>query len=310
MRRVPVAHGSAGAALSITALSITALSVTAVPMVTGSIATGPAAAAEVPPSLAAADLRMELTGPSRRVRTGSVVDYAVRLRNAGPAAVSDAAAKVRLPRGIAVIEVSDPRCRERGRTLRCAPAALAAGTSRTVHILGIVKPSAHGSYRVRARTYARSAADPVLRNNQARAVMRVAPSTDVAVRVSAPRRMPPDGRLTLAVTVVNRGPRPARRVRVHLGAHGARLAKPWRSWDTACRVTGGKAGGSAGGHFLRCSLGDLAVGARRTLYVRARFSPAARALVQEYAITASHRLGDRRPANNTVTARLRGARVR
>ncbi|MFI0447711.1 hypothetical protein [Actinomadura sp. 6N118] len=260
-------------------------------------------AAEQP--LATADLRVELAGPARRVKTGSVVDYAVRLRNVGPAAVTDAATVVRLPRGIAVVEISDPACRERGRTLKCPPAALAAGMSRTVHILGIVKPAARGSYRVQARTYASSAADPVLRNNMTHRVTKVAPSTDVAVRLSAPRRVAAKGRLTFAVTVVNRGPRPARRVRLHLGAHGARLTAPWKRRGTSCRVADER----AGGHFLKCSLGTLPVGARRTLYFRARFSPSGRVLAQEYAVTASQTLGDSRPINNTASARVRVARL-
>ncbi|WP_192809528.1 COG1361 family protein [Actinomadura rudentiformis] len=266
------------------------------------LATGLADAAPLP--LATADLRMEVTGPAHRVKTGSVVGYAVRLRNAGPAAVTDAATVVRLPRGISVVEISDLACRERGRTLTCPRAALAAGTSRTVHILGIVKPAARGSYRVQARTYASSAADPVLRNNMARTITKVAPSTDVAVRLSAPRRVAPNGRLALAVTVVNRGPRPARRVKLHLGAHGARLTAPWKRRGTSCRATGER----AGGHFLRCALGTLPVGARRTLYFRARFSPSGRVVAQEYAVTTSHTLGDRRPVNNTATARVQVAR--
>jgi hypothetical protein len=274
MRRVLVAHGSAVAVLLITI--------------------GPARAASRP--MGGADLQVRVTGPGARVKTGDLVDYAVRLRNAGPAS-ADATAVARLPAQLAAVEY-DPRCRERAGTLRC-PVSLPAGATRTVHILGIVKPHATGSFRVRAKASWSHDLDPA--NNRAALTTQVAPSTDVAVRLSAPHRMPSTGRTTLAVTVVNRGPHASRRVVLHLGAHGARLTAPW--WRH-CKIT--REG--ADGQFLRCSLGWMAPGDSRTLYVGARPAPGGRVLVQEFAASASPELGDRRPANNTATTRVRPAR--
>ncbi|MFG2002558.1 hypothetical protein ACGFNU_25715 [Spirillospora sp. NPDC048911] len=307
MRRVPFTHGSAGVSLSSSAAVSVAAAIAAAALAPVATAESQAAGSLAAEPLTSADLRIGLTGPAHRVKAGGIVDYTVSLRNAGPAAVRDATTKVRLPRGIAVIQISDSGCRERGRILSCRPAALAAGASRTIHILGIVKPSARGSYRARARVYARGAADPVLRNNMARAVTKIAPSTDMAVRLSAPRRAAANGKIMLAVTVVNRGPRPARHVILNLGAHGARLTAPSPRWNGGCQVT--VTNERTGGHFLRCSLGRLAVGARRTVYVPARSASARRVRVQEYAVTAWQRLGERRPANNTATVKVRVARA-
>ncbi|MBO2452099.1 hypothetical protein J4573_33775 [Actinomadura barringtoniae] len=276
MRRVLVAHGSAVAVLLITI--------------------GPARAASRP--MNGADLRVRVTGPSARVKTGDVLDYAVQVHNAGPAAVGSATAVAWLPAQIAVISYDDGRCHERAATLRC-PVSLASGETRTVHILGIVKPAATGAFRVRAK--ALWARDPIPGNNHAALAARVAPSTDVAVRLSAPRHMPRMGWAALAVTVVNRGPNPSRRVTLHVGAHGARLAAPA---GHHCKITGD----GAGGRFLHCALGWMASGAGHTLYVRVRPSSGGRVLVQDFAASASPELGDRRPGNNTATARVRPAR--
>ncbi|MEU5883097.1 hypothetical protein [Spirillospora sp. NPDC047279] len=278
MRRVLVAHGSAGAALLIAAAPVQA-------------------AERTPPPRA--DLRVDLTGPERRVKAGDVVGYRVRLRNAGPSAAGRAVTTIRLPRGLAVVAVSDPGCRDRGRVLRCRTAALAAGMSRTLHIQGIVKPAARGVHRARARvTITGAVTDPDLHDNASVLITRVMPSTDLAVRLIVPRRVRPRGSFLLAAAVVNRGPRAARGVTLHLGAHGARMAVSRR-----CRSTGER----DGGHFLRCSLGRLAVGDQRTFYVPVR-ATAERGTAQSFAVTVSTALGDRSPADNTAIARVRVTR--
>ncbi|MFC4910628.1 hypothetical protein [Actinomadura gamaensis] len=245
-----------------------------------------------------ADLGVTLAASPRPARVGDLLGYTMTVRNAGPGAGTRAAV-LTLPDAVDVVGVVERGCAESGRTIRCTFPATAPGGARSVHILGIVRPRASGVLRATARLDGPS--DPVARNDVAELDTPVAPSTDLAIRLDAPRTAQAGSPLPIKLTVTNRGSREARRVVVNVGAHGATLA----------RVRGAKCGGvrrHRTGEYVRCPLGRLASGHSRTFTVFVRVATNARS--HSLAASAELELGDYDPSNNVAVAKFHSAEYR
>lgn len=248
-----------------------------------------------------ADVGVTVSGAPRTARAGDLIRYVVRLRNDGPSPAADVSAAVRLSAGLAIVSVRGADCDELGALVSCGPMRLPTGQARSIQIGAIVKPAAAGSVRVTARADSPTP-DPDPGDNAASQVTPVGPSTDLAVRLAAPRAARPGGRLALAATVVNHGPRAADRVTLHLGIRRSTFTG---AGGASCRVTGRR----ANGQFIRCDLGRLASGAQRTVRVTMQVDSRARArkATGEFAASTSSSMGDSRPANNVAVTRVRYA---
>ncbi|MGI5165150.1 hypothetical protein ACQEU3_12405 [Spirillospora sp. CA-253888] len=274
MRRVLVAHGCAFAALLTTA--------------------APGQAHQPP----AADLGVAVTASQKRAGPGDLVGFTITVWNSGPATAPAPTATMRLPRDLAVVETDRPECTEQGRLLRCPLPSLAKGRARSVHILGIVKPEAAGTLRMVA-TVRSTAKDGVPANDTAAVALPVTPGTDLAVRLKAPADAARGARLVVTATVLNKGPRTADHVMLHVGAHKARLRTAPGDRCQVLRQQGPD-------QYLRCSLGTLAHGAKRKVKAVVVWNkPALRARAQDFAVSAASAQGDRNPADNVATAQVK-----
>ncbi|WP_026415537.1 DUF11 domain-containing protein [Actinomadura oligospora] len=250
-----------------------------------------AGAGPVPAVGRAADLGVTLSASPRPVRAGDLLGYTLTVWDAGPGAGSRGA-ELRLPDGVDVVGMREDGCADSGRTVRCAFPVIAAGRSRSVHILGIVRPRASGTLRARARLV--GPADRATRNDSAEADVPVTPSTDIAVRLSTPRKGRSGKVVPVRVTVADRGPRDARRVNLNLGVHNATLV----------RVGGAKCPGlrrNKLGRYVRCFLGHLRPGHGRTVTAYLRHGRGTGTL----AASAELDLSDTDPSDNAAVATLR-----
>ncbi|WP_147341168.1 COG1361 family protein [Actinomadura logoneensis] len=230
----------------------------------------------------------------RPVRGGGVLDYTLTLRDAGTRA-----AELRLPDAVDVIGTSDPGCTEvarggaasgSGRVVRCSFSG--GSRPRSVHILGIVRPGASGVLRATARLAGRS--ERVARDGTAEVGVPVTPGTDVAVRLVTPRKGRPGNVVPVRATVTDRGPRPARRVTLSVGAQGAVVV---RMAGAHCRVLRR----ARPGWYIRCLLGRLRPGHARTVTAYLRRGRGRATL----AASAGHDLGDTGPADDAAAVTLR-----
>ncbi|MCP2335481.1 hypothetical protein [Actinomadura rupiterrae] len=241
---------------------------------------------------------MTLSASPRQVRGGDLLGYTMTVWNAGPGKGARAA-DLALPDAVDVVGVLERGCAEAGRVVRCTFAATAPGRSRSVHIMGIVRPDAAGVLRATARLAGPS--DPVARDDAAEADTRVAPSTDLAVRLTAPRSARTGGVVLIRATVADRGPRTARRVAVNLGAHGVVLT---RVRGAKCKdLRHDKTGG-----YVRCLLGRIASGHARTIDAYVRILPGHRS--RSLAASTELDLGDYRPGNNVAVTQIRATPAR
>ncbi|MQY07405.1 DUF11 domain-containing protein [Actinomadura macrotermitis] len=241
-----------------------------------------------------ADLGVSLAGP-RSATAGREADYTLTVRNDGPAGARDVTATFALPRGVEVMGLDTPDCRERpGNRLRCRFPALAPGEKRAVQVRGIVAPDATGPLRATARV--RSAtADPAAHNDRAALSTPLAPGTDVTVRPAVGRPTQRGGPRPVHLAVRNQGRHPAGQVVLNLGAYGARLMTSAADHCRTVRETGHD-------QFQRCELGPLGPGQTRMVRTVVLPAPVARRLVA----AVDTDTGDTEPANNTATTELKG----
>ncbi|MEV4257421.1 hypothetical protein AB0J52_30055 [Spirillospora sp. NPDC049652] len=262
----------------------------------------------------AADFGLTLSASPSPVRGGGLLGYTLTVWDAGPGAGSRTA-ELRVPDAVDVVGIREPGCAEDDRTdaghprpgrvaaghprgghvVRCAFPQVAARGSRSVHILGIVRPDASGVLRARARLV--GPPDRVALDDTAEADVPVVPGTDVAVRL-APPHSPRNGRtgnvVPVRVTVTDRGPRAAHRVTLNLGVHDADLV---RTSGAHCHeLRKGQVG-----RYFRCLLGRLRAGHARTVTAYLRRGRRAGTL----AASAGLDVGDTRPADNAATVTLR-----
>ncbi|MBW8486924.1 DUF11 domain-containing protein [Actinomadura parmotrematis] len=239
-----------------------------------------------------ADLGVAVSGPARAA-AGAPMTYAMTVWNTGPVASRAVAATFALPRGFAVIGLDAPSCTDRSRAVRCTFRDLAAGAARTVRLQGVIAPEArgplHASARVRSAT-----ADPSRDNDTAAVTTPLTPGTDMAVRLTTPRRTAARGaRTPLTAVVANRGGATARRVTLYLGAHGAHLLTSPADRCAATRASGRD-------QYLRCDLGTLTPGTSRTVRTATQTGGGA----QRFAASVTSAAGETAPADNTATAHL------
>ncbi len=274
MRRVLVAHGCVCAALLTTA--------------------APGRAHE--PS--AADLGVAVTASQKRANLGDVVGFTVTVWNSGPMTAPKPTATMRIPRGLAIVETGETTCAEQTRLLRCQLPSLPDGRARSIHILGIVKPNATGTLRVTA-TARSTATDPVPTNDTATVALPVTPGTDLAVRLKAPAKAMRGAPMNVTATILNKGPRTADKVVLHLGAHKALLHTAPADRCRVLRQQGAD-------QYLRCNLGTLKQGAQRKVKATVVWhEPALRARAQDFAVSAASAQGERSPENNVATAQVK-----
>src|SRR3954452_454399 len=82
-----------------------------------------------------ADLGVRMSaGPVGRVRLGGLLDYTIKVANAGPAAARNVKVVVSLPRGLGVIGVAPGGCAEQGLQINCGLRSLAAGASAEISV--------------------------------------------------------------------------------------------------------------------------------------------------------------------------------
>ncbi|MEV5569258.1 hypothetical protein AB0L06_04355 [Spirillospora sp. NPDC052269] len=251
-----------------------------------------AGAGPVPAAGRVANLGVTLSASPRPVRAGDLIGYTLTVWDAGPGAGSRGA-ELRLPDGADVVGVREGGCADSGRTVRCSFPMIAAGHSRAVHILGIVRPRASGTLRATARLAGPS--DRARRDDTAEADVPVTPGTDLAVRFDGPHKGRPRTVVPVRVTIADRGPRDARHVNLDLGVHGATLVK----------VSGAKCPELQKGEFrryLRCFLGHLRPGHGRTVTAYIRHGHGSSGTLAASAVLD---LSDTDPSNNAAVATIR-----
>lgn len=227
----------------------------------------------VPADASAARLHVTVSADAARAWPGGLLWYFIRVRNKGRTAVSGATLTARLAVGSEVVGVSSGGCDEpaHGRVV-CALPRLPAGGAAQVAITTLVKPSARGGLR----------ASVAVGGSRAAVVTPLRSGTDLVVRLRHIERFVRHRlghRQSVAVSVVNRGPRTARHVTLRAAAIDSRMVH-YRG--ARCRLSG---------HHARCRLGRLAPGARRTVWLTTRGGPVAATVAPE--------VGDPHPADNT-----------
>ncbi|MCD0453139.1 hypothetical protein LO762_28740 [Actinocorallia sp. API 0066] len=205
-------------------------------------------------------------------RPGGLLDYLVTVTNHTGATKKNLRLDVSVPRAIEVIGLPDG-CREAKGVVRCGVGSLSGHAVRKVTVSGIVKPTAKG-----AQTAVAQVGDA-----SARATVKIAPGTDLAVRLRTPQGT--DGRRPFRVTarVLNKGKKTARKVTLTVAVRNARLVKvPKGCTARARRVT--------------CNAAALEPGAMVRWTFRVR--PAGTRAVDVFATVAAQRTGETFPEDN------------
>jgi uncharacterized repeat protein (TIGR01451 family) len=259
------------------------------------LAPTPASAGPVPRTFTAtqavqADLRVRLSeSPSGPVRSGGLLDYTVKVVNAGSGAAKNVRVVVSLPRGLAVIGVTPGDCAEQGSRVSCAFRSLAGGASAEISVGTIVKGDASGDLNTTVKAAA-ATTDPSPADNEASVTNLVRPGTDLAVKLAAPRRAEAGSLFTMAATVINHGPLKARNVRLAVGIEHSTFV----TLGTACLRQNQTQS--------RCDLGRLGPGDQMTVTFQVRLAGTAAGVLGDFAATASADRGDTHPDDNVDIA--------
>lgn len=237
-----------------------------------------------------ADLRVRLSeSPSGRVRSGGLLDYMVKVVNAGPGASKNVSVLVSLPRGVAVIGTTPGDCVEQGSRVSCAFRSLAVGASAEISVGTIVKGDASGDLKTTVKASA-ATTDPSPADNEASVTNLVKPGTDLTVKLAAPRQAEAGSLFTMAATVINHGPLKAKNVRLGVGIEHSTFvtlgADCFRQNQTQSR----------------CDLGRLGPGDQTTVTFQVRLTGTAAGILGDFAATASADLGDTHPDDNVDIA--------
>ncbi|MEO5876599.1 MAG: DUF11 domain-containing protein [Streptosporangiaceae bacterium] len=237
-----------------------------------------------------ADLGVRIAaGPSGRVRLGGLLDYTIKVGNAGPEVATGVRVVVSLPAGLAVIGTTPGACAERGLRIACDFAELGSGASAEISIGTVVTGDAAGDLRTRVRATS-DTADPTTADNEATSTVRVEPGTGLVVKLSAPERAEAGGVFTMRATVINRGPLKATKVRLEVGIEHSRFRTLGERCARERRTRS------------RCDLGALEVGATTTLAFQVQIADTATGTLGNFAATASADMGDTHPADNVANA--------
>ncbi|WP_157520167.1 DUF11 domain-containing protein [Herbidospora daliensis] len=222
-----------------------------------------------------ADLSVSIEAHPKVAQPGQPLTYSVQVKNGGPGDAVLPTLTIRVPTDFQIVAVDVAECQP-GRGLSevvCrSPKDVAAGKSGGVVITGVVRPSALGPLRAQARLTS-EVLDGHDTDNEAESVTKVDEGADLTVRLSAARRS--GHRTTVHAAVRNRGPRVVR--------------------DAMVFVDGARCGGRTG-----CVVPTIRPGA--TAWFRLAVRRGERAVT---AIVRSQGRGDRHPANNQASMKLR-----
>ncbi|TKK91075.1 DUF11 domain-containing protein [Herbidospora galbida] len=221
-----------------------------------------------------ADLSVSIEAHPKVAQPGQPLSYTVQVKNGGPGDAVLPTLTVRVPTDFKIVNVDVAGCQP-GRGLSevvChSPKDVAAGQSGGVVITGLVRPSAAGPLRAQARLTS-EVLDGHDTDNEAESVVKVDEGADLTVKLSAARG---GGRRTVHAAVRNRGPRVVR--------------------DAMVFVDGARCGGRTG-----CVVPTIRPGG--TAWFRLAVRRGRHAVT---AIVRSQGRGDRHPANNQASMRLR-----
>ena len=201
-----------------------------------------------------ADLSVTKSAPDSVTR-GDTVEYVVTFSNTGPDTAAAVLVRDSLPPGVVFVSATGGGT-VAGRVVTWNAGALANGGTRTERVRAVLPDTGRVVNVVRAST---TTADPDSADLRATATVLVVPfRADLSVEKAGPSTAFVGDTLTYAITLRNYGPEAAASVT---------LSDSLPAGATFLSATGS---GTASGRRVGWSLGDLAVGARKTFQVKVR----------------------------------------
>jgi uncharacterized repeat protein (TIGR01451 family)/fimbrial isopeptide formation D2 family protein len=240
----------------------------------------------------AADLRLTNTASVTDVKMGGEVTYALGVDNAGPDAAKHVIVSDQLPAGETYLS-DDGGCTVSGQKLSCELHEIASAGTSTVHVVVRIGASLGGTTVTNTAEVTSETFDPKAADNSAHAEGQVETSADLElVKTASPAAVNPNGEVTYALAVTDKGPDSAHAVLVEDQLPAGEI---YLSNDAGCSVSGQK---------LACELGELANGATRTIHIVVRVGLSLAASTVANAATVTSTTWDFEPANNESTAKV------
>lgn len=204
-----------------------------------------------------ADVGIAKTASSPRATAGGEVTYTLKVTNHGPSDGAGVAVADDLPAELTAVSATGCTVTD-GKQIRCAVGVLAAGASKEITVTAKVATGATGTIRnVATVSQTTPGNDPA--NDEASADVALDADADVAVTKTVDRAQVPQGQdVRYTITVENKGVSDATDVV---------LEDPV---PAGLQVVGTPAGCDVTGNAVRCELGTMVPGAKRTIEVVAR----------------------------------------
>ncbi|MBJ7471002.1 MAG: DUF11 domain-containing protein [Solirubrobacteraceae bacterium] len=238
------------------------------------------------------DLSIVKTTTTPSILNGAQGQFRLAIANAGPSTATAVTVTDTLPAGLDY--VSDDRgCAVAGSTLTCVLGTMAPADAQFINV--VVRGTAVGTHTnvstVAAAGSGTADRDPL--NNTSEADITVTPSADLEIEKTAPATVTAGGTLPYTLEVTNNGPNDATGVVIDDTLPAGTTLE---SADPGCASLGGTP------IVVRCTVGDLAVGASatRTITVRVPVSLGATAITNSAVVRGNE--GDLVPPNDTDTA--------
>ncbi|MEV0322464.1 DUF11 domain-containing protein [Streptomyces sp. NPDC050658] len=234
---------------------------------------------------------------------GAPITWNIEVENHGPSPATDVTLTDTLPNA-----VTDPTghikdgapCTTEGRRVTCTLGTLPAGDKVSLHITGVLTPTATGKLTNTA-TANSTTNDPHTNNNTATSrvwLQPVAQSADVAVTKAVEGTATPGAQITWNIEVENHGPSPATDVTLTDTLPNAVTDPTGHIKDGAPCTTEGRR--------VTCTLGTLPAGDKVSLHITGVLTPTATGKLTNTA-TANSTTNDPHTNNNTATSRVRVA---
>ncbi len=211
---------------------------------------------------AEADVAVHKSDSPDPVAAGTNLSYTIVVENHGPSDAQNVVLTDPLPSPDLSFVSADAPCTHAGNAIACEFGALAAGASRTIHVVAKVDPDQpNGSTIHNTATATTTTTDTEPENNHDSADTEVVTRADVSI-VKTAERSHYDGGETIVYTLLahNGGPSTAREVTVH---------DPLPEAVTFASVTPGSPTCSEAAETVDCALGSLEPGESRTITIAA-----------------------------------------
>ena len=240
-------------------------------------------------ALPAADLRIVKSGGATAI-AGQPVNYSLVVTNLGPSGASTILVTDTLPTGMSIgsVTTTEWSCSNTSQTVSCTKASLNKGAAPAILVTANVATSTLGNVVNRSRVSS-ATTDRVPANNTSNVTTNVTWRADLALVKTGDALAVAGQQITYTLSVTNIGPS---------NSTGMVITDTLPTGMTFSSNNLGWTCAQGTGNRVRCSGGDLAFGATKSLSLVANIDPAVRGLLTNQAIVSSS-TQDLVPGNNT-----------